>query len=111
MAAAASAVAGAAGVLAGVVGLGGGTMIGPILLEFKIHPQVRKHACWLGQQLGDVCMSCKKSPAMPAWHSSTLRVLHTYPLTLGVLDTERRMHTSSWVFVGDGVRLHMLLLD
>jgi uncharacterized membrane protein YfcA len=56
VAAAASAVAGAAGVLAGMVGLGGGTMIGPILLEFKIHPQVRKHAhhgnlrnhaCWI----------------------------------------------------------------
>lgn len=36
-------VSGTAGVIAGVVGLGGGTMIGPILLEFGVHPQVRAY--------------------------------------------------------------------
>ncbi len=38
-------VAGAAGVVAGVVGVGGGTMIGPILLEFGVHPQVSSCSC------------------------------------------------------------------
>ena len=40
VAGAGAAVAAAAGVVAGVVGLGGGTMVAPILLEFRIHPQV-----------------------------------------------------------------------
>jgi hypothetical protein len=48
VAAAGAAVAAAAGVVAGVVGLGGGTMVAPILLEFRIHPQVR----WRGNGEG-----------------------------------------------------------
>lgn len=38
-------VAGGAGVLAGMVAVGGGTMIAPVLLEFGVHPQV---CVWVG---------------------------------------------------------------
>lgn len=40
VAALSAAVAGAAGLLAGTAGLGGGHMLGSVMLDFRVHPQV-----------------------------------------------------------------------